>query len=316
MDDLFQYDAAFSFLAQDESLAIALNDLLQNRFKTFLYSEKQNVLAGTDGEKTFNRVFGKETRLVVILYRKGWGESPWTRIEETAIRNRAHDHGYDFTILIPLDNSNGVPEWFPKNRIWADIKRWGLEGTAAVIEARIQELGGSAHEETVQERAERLRRSRAFQQERKQFLQSKEGVETASKEFRAFHDELSLQVSEIQQHLPIQLKTKQGRNGQKDPIITGMQYSISICWQYRYNNSLNDSRLLIELWDPYPPIPRAVYFHPPHQLAVRELLFDMVSSGEYRWIEKTVDKRAYSSQDLASYCLKLYMDRQEQEAPL
>ena len=99
----YKYDVAFSFLARDEGLATELNDLLQDRVRTFLYSRKQGEIAGKDGEQSFNAVFGKEARLVVVLYRRGWGETPWTRIEETAIRNRAFEYGYDFVKFIPLD---------------------------------------------------------------------------------------------------------------------------------------------------------------------------------------------------------------------
>jgi hypothetical protein len=56
----FEYDVAFSFLAQDESVAAELNDALCERVKTFLYSKRQEQLAGTDGEKTFNAVFGEK----------------------------------------------------------------------------------------------------------------------------------------------------------------------------------------------------------------------------------------------------------------
>ena len=147
--DNYKYDVAFSFLAQDEAFAMQLNDLLQDRVTTFLYSRRQGELAGTDGEKTFNLVFGEQARLVVVLYREGWGETPWTRIEETAIRNRAFDHGYDFVKFIPLDDKPSVPKWLPRTQLWVGLKRWGISGAASVIEARIQELGGETHEESV-----------------------------------------------------------------------------------------------------------------------------------------------------------------------
>ena len=66
--DQYKYEVAFSFLAQDEVLATELNDLLQDRLSTFIYSKRQEELAGTDGEETFNNVFGKQARLVVVLY--------------------------------------------------------------------------------------------------------------------------------------------------------------------------------------------------------------------------------------------------------
>jgi hypothetical protein len=71
----YEYDVAFSFMSQDEALATEINDLLQDRLKTFLYSKKQEELAGTDGEETFNRVFAEKSRVVVVLYRSDWGKT-------------------------------------------------------------------------------------------------------------------------------------------------------------------------------------------------------------------------------------------------
>ena len=53
----FQYDIAFSFTKEDEGVATQINDLLRDRYETFLYSRAQEKLAGTDGEKMFNAVF-------------------------------------------------------------------------------------------------------------------------------------------------------------------------------------------------------------------------------------------------------------------
>jgi hypothetical protein len=71
----FKYDVAFLFLVRDESLAVQLCDLLKGRCRTFLYSdaERQTLLAGRDGEEVLSKVYGKESRIVVILYRTGWG---------------------------------------------------------------------------------------------------------------------------------------------------------------------------------------------------------------------------------------------------
>jgi hypothetical protein len=63
----FKYDVAFSFLAQNEDLATKINELLQDRLRTFIYSRRQGELAGTDGEQTFNRVFGSEARMAFTL---------------------------------------------------------------------------------------------------------------------------------------------------------------------------------------------------------------------------------------------------------
>lgn len=188
--DQYDFDVAFSYLAEDESLATQLNDLLQDRLRTFLYSKRQEEIAGRDGEKSFNAVFGEKSRLVVVLYRAGWGETPWTRIEETAIRNRAYDHGYGFVIFVPLDESSSVPKWLPRTQLWVGLKRWGMEGAAAAIEARVQELGGEPHDETVLDRAARLERSLNFSAHRKQFLNSEAGVGAANAEFESLRARL------------------------------------------------------------------------------------------------------------------------------
>jgi len=117
MDD-YKFEVAFSFCKVDESLASKMNDLLQDRYSTFIYFEKQKEIAGKDGEIEFGKVFRSESRVVVILYRSEWGNTSWTRIEETAIRDRAFDKGYDFTLFIPTENNIKMPEWLPRQRLW------------------------------------------------------------------------------------------------------------------------------------------------------------------------------------------------------
>ena len=67
-DDGFKYDIAFSFVREDEGLATQLNDRVRDRYRTFLYSRAQEQLVGTDGEKTFNTVCGKEARILLPRY--------------------------------------------------------------------------------------------------------------------------------------------------------------------------------------------------------------------------------------------------------
>jgi hypothetical protein len=108
-DRAFKYDIAFSFVKEDEGLATQINDLVQDRYRTFLYSKAQDQLVGTDGEKTFNAVFGEQARTVAVLLRPEWGQTSWTRIEETAIKNRAFNQGYDFaTFIVTAPNTESL----------------------------------------------------------------------------------------------------------------------------------------------------------------------------------------------------------------
>jgi len=178
----YKYEVAFSFLAQDEPIALELETLLSDRLTTFIYSKRQGEIAGTDGEETFGRVFGLEARVVVVLFREGWGLTPWTRIEQTAIRNRAYGEGYDFVLFIPLDKS-ALPPWLPKTHVWIGMDRWGISQAAGVIEMRVTEKGGSVREESALQQAERLYKQTELLRERESFLESDAGVKAANPHF-------------------------------------------------------------------------------------------------------------------------------------
>ncbi len=135
----YKYEVAFSFLQQDEKIAFDINDQVADRLSTFIYSKRQEELGGTDGEQSFNKVFYEQSRIVVVLFRDGWGQTPWTRIEETAIKNRAFDKSWEFLLLVNLDPKSSLPTWIPKTYIWLDFERYKGEGAAAVIEHKVKE---------------------------------------------------------------------------------------------------------------------------------------------------------------------------------
>ena len=66
-DGKFKYDVAISFLAEDEVIAVELSELLSEQFSVFVYSKKQEELAGKDGDEAFREVYLREARAVVVL---------------------------------------------------------------------------------------------------------------------------------------------------------------------------------------------------------------------------------------------------------
>jgi hypothetical protein len=305
VEEQFKYDVAFSFCQEDEPQVVELNDLVQDRFSTFLYSKRQEVLAGTDGEQSFSRVFGTEARLVVIFYRAKWGTTPFTRIEETAIRNRAYNKGYDFTLFIPRERVQ-LPEWLPKTRLWYGWERYGVKGAASVIEARLAELGSMPREEGVLEHAARMNREAEFQKRRKEFLRSPDAItqsdESLSKmaaEFERLRDEMAKMGGE----LAMQVK----RSG-LGIVVVGFQHGLSVDWR-RYANSVEDCELRVTLWDAHPPFPGVIHvFEQPNRLTTRIFHFELSHSGHGVWIEKG-DDREYSGEQLAGALLKWVMER-------
>jgi hypothetical protein len=181
-DKKYKYEVAFSFLQGDEAIAYEINDLIQDRFSTFIYSKKQEVLGGTDGEKTFNTVFYDESRVVVVLYRDGWGKTAWTKIEETAIKNRAFNKDWEFLVVINLDTKSTLPTWIPKPYIWLDYEKYKSEGAIAIIDYKVRTNGGENRPETIEDKAKRFGRLKEAAKERDEFLKSNKVFAAANEE--------------------------------------------------------------------------------------------------------------------------------------
>jgi hypothetical protein len=301
MENKIKYEVAFSFLSQDENLANELNSLISERVSTFIYSEQQKKLVGTDGEHIFNKVFYEEARLVVVLYRKGWGETTWTRIEETAIKNRAFNDGYDFTIFIPLDNEKTVPKYLPKTRIWGDIDRWGVKGATSIIEARVNSLGGILRGESPEDLALRIKRDQEFETKRTNFLNSSDGLQNAFSESQNLFNILEVIKNNIEKESSgFQL----GYNKKNNYCILFYEWvRIKFEWHTYYNNSLDESYLYFCMDSPN----RSP--EPPSILKEEKYQFDINKFSNYGWIKNNDRNSFISSEKLADDSVKLLLSK-------
>jgi len=278
----FKYDVAFSFVARDESIAVALADRLTENSSVFVYSRKQEELAGTNGEVSFGKVFGVESRLVVVLHRDSWGTTPWTRIEETAIRNRAYDEGYDFVLLIPVQEPPSPPKWFPRTQLWIGLAQHGLDTAAAIIEARIQQLGGEPRALTLEDRASIFERKAVFERTRRQYLQSENGVQAANAAFDALCDAIVASIPGLNQKAP-SLQIAERRVQGKLALLSS-QPSLLVAWRLKYANSLADAELEASFWRGPPPFPGLTNnFDESRRLQEIQLLPDLSLSGDAVW---------------------------------
>ena len=300
----FEYDVAFSFLDKDHPLAVAIREKLTDAVSVFVYSERQAELAGKDGETTFNEVFGGKARLVVVLYREGWGESPWTRIEKTAIQNRAMDEGYDFTVFVLLESKIIPLQWIPKNRIWYNYPKFGIDGLAASIEARIQELGGNTKSPSVEDRAASANIALAGLRKRTEFLDSEKAVKPANDEAHALILSLeakSKTVSDSNPELAIRI---QRPSRELELYCLGLR--LVVVWDISFTNSLRDSSLLAYFAE----IRRdKISFDPVYQdILQREFTFWINESDDPGWREKHT-KKFFTTSDLADHLLTELIQR-------
>ena len=112
-----EYDVAISFLAKDDQIAGALAERLCQSLKVFYYPRAQEQLAGTDGMETMRKPFLDGARVTVVLYREPWGETPWTRVEATAIKDGCLARGWAALMFVQLDKTSKLPIWLPNTHI-------------------------------------------------------------------------------------------------------------------------------------------------------------------------------------------------------
>lgn len=306
-EDKFEYEVAFSFCQEDETLAYQINDLIQDRYRTFIYSNHQKEIAGTDGEETFNKVFGEDARTVVILYREKWGNTSWTRIEETAIKNRSLDEGCDFATFIKLDNKGKLPKWIPKTRLWFNMERWGIEGTASVIESRIQAQGGITKPETLEEKKEKLKRNIKLEQERKRYLASKQVQHDVYNIFNELYLLVEEKLSSLEDH---ETGIRFGYEKTANEKIIGRCENYNICfyWKQPYYDSIEESSLIVSLTKDDLNTP---YFDKPNENTIKKknYEFDANLNLDKGWREQKGNKKFLSNSQILDEWLKLFMDK-------
>ena len=270
------------------------------------------MLAGTDGEETFNAVYGRKARSVVVFCRKNWGETPFTRVEQTAIRNRAFNEGYDFTLFVPTDKPPTVPPWLPKTRLWFGLERFGVKGLAAVVESRIQALGGEPQIESVSDRAARLHRKMNLDEAKRRFRESEIGVKAAKAAFDSFTAALSTGASTIAGG---KLAGLQLRKVQDYWHLNGLGPWITVYWWCRYANSLDLSPVQVTFYDAPPDAPGIVSFDKGRRLRALEYEYRLITEGRHGFVENGDPDRSYSAEELAEHVLKLYLDAAERHKP-
>ncbi len=305
MKQFYKYDVAFSFLEKDEKIAVEISQLVEGRIGTFLYARKQGEIVGKDGEEEFNRVFGLEARLVVVLYDAEWGKTSWTRIEETAIRNRGYSEGYDFVLFIITKTGLQPPKWLPKNRLWFGLGHYGVKGAAAVIEARVQELEGEVRELTAADKAKQKAREIEFEHTRQDFLRSQDGMHAACKEVANLFSELKKIITQIEsQNLKFTID-----GNDKELMVYSSGYTLFIHWSVQYANSLDSSCLRVQLFKGVIPYKGRMPFEDPERLAEESYYFDVLMSEQYVWRFRKFEGEFFLTDQLVSMCIEKLMDR-------
>jgi hypothetical protein len=204
IDESPVYDVAISFLSRDADYAVRLAEKLAP-FKVFCFPRSQEDVAGTDGMDKFRAAFRSESRIQVVLFRPGWGETPWTRIEQTAIQERCLQHGWRGLFFAMLEGGK-APAWVPEKEIYIDLAIYSMDEAVGAIKARAQELGSVPRVETALDRAKRAQAAVTFERETRELFSSHQGVNLAREQATNVCSRLENETQAAAEELRIDLR--------------------------------------------------------------------------------------------------------------
>lgn len=236
------WDVAISFLNRDEPVARKLYTRLTG-YRVFFFPKAQEDLAGTDGLESLRHTFFEDNSLTVILYRDGWGQSPWTRVEETAIEDAALARGWDRLLFVNLDPKSTVPPWVPTTRIRLNYWEYGEDELIGVIKRQLSDVGiKETKKEDAAALAKRLAEAKRQEDERQRLLWT-EGPSQALLLCKALYSRIEEKAAEVAATAGYQFEVR------SDAVSCGVHAdsgSIAIRWDAPYINSIRDTALVIE----------------------------------------------------------------------
>lgn len=132
-----EYDVAISFLHRDLAFAEQIRERLAPGLHAFVYAREQEEVALDDGMERFRTVFKDNAKISLVLHRGGWGHTPWTSIEESAIRDRCLRTSFRSLAIVTLDDS-ALPEWVPDTHISFNAAEYPLEQLIGAIKRKAE----------------------------------------------------------------------------------------------------------------------------------------------------------------------------------
>ena len=247
MPQEFEIDVAFSLLDEDKAFAQEIKKHLPSTINSFLYTDKAEALVGKNGVVEFAEVFKKRSRVVVVLHRKGWGESFYTEIEQDAILDRVKGSkgSLRFIIMIPLDGKENLPSWYPETKIYVNAKQ-DPKQIAELIQYKIVDNGGTVVEETVASILSRRKKENDEKTLITAYLESPDSIDDALNEAQGICTFFKNEKNVFKEN-GFRLQHGNVQQGRHSYYIFYKYLVLQFIFKQKYNNTSRDSVLIFEL---------------------------------------------------------------------
>jgi hypothetical protein len=305
-----QYDVAISFLGKDQPVAAAINDGLAPVLKVFFFPRNQEELAGTDGLESMRMPFLTGSRVNVVLYRDQWGHTPWTRVEESAIKDACLNRGWPTLFFITLDRASSLPIWLPDTYVRFNFEDYGIEQAIGAIKARVQAAGGVLERPSAQADAQRIQREGQFLADRDRLFRDQRWItETVLPTVKTLFATIDRMCVEVRKATGISFRS--GAN-KRHCVLTDNRVSLHVAWRQEYVNAISENADITatEFKCQLPlPAERIISIDPlPPKLKQYRFKPELSITRDLRWVDEDRPKELLSTDDLADRCVRIFLD--------
>lgn len=316
-DQEIVYDVAISFLYRDLALAQALYDQLSQSLKVFFYPRNQEEIAGTDGLESMREPFRHQSRLNVVLYRAEWGKTPWTGVEEVAVKDSCLATSFKSIFFFVIEPTSQIPVWLPETHVRFNFADFTLEQAVGAIKSRVQERGGHFNPMTPSRKVALLKVEEEYQRDRRQ-ISSQEGLRKVYENVELLFAEIAKQVEQVNAngHLDIDHRTTLHFGNMEQSVLLGMhRLGMAIVWFQRYSNILDENAYLIvrEFNENMIIPPGHMRLREPDVLKETKYDPDISRTREYVWAPRKAKGDLITSKDLAALLVLEFLDLVERD---
>jgi hypothetical protein len=305
------YDVAISFLAADQPTAAALADQLEaSGLEVFFFPHNQEELAGTNGMETMRAPF-LQARVNVVLFRKPWGETPWTRVEDGAISERCFKGGWSSLMFVQIDKTSTLPKWLPPMHVRFAIQDYGIDQLTGAIKLRVQEQGGEFAQPDALSEAKRVQREAVYLARREALLSSRPWIEDTV--HRALRETMAEIVRLAKEANGLGTDIAGASNNMTCVLRSGF-VSMGIAWKQPIFNRVTDygkdkCYLRVAEFSGAVTLPheRLMVLHEPRLLKEHRFKVEVEHDDSLAWIEEGKREHIPASR-LADYIMRQFLD--------
>jgi hypothetical protein len=310
------YDVAISFLYQDLALAQALYDELSKGLEVFFFPRNQEELAGSEGLESMREPFRSQSRINVVLYRPRWGKTPWTAVEEVAVKESCLATSYRTIFFFVIEPTPEIPTWLPETHVRFNYADFNLEQAVGAIKARVKERGGHFKPMTPSRKVAILQAEEEYQRARRQ-ISSHEGMQKIQQSVELLFNEIAAQLDDVNAngHMAIDYETKVQFGQMEQYCRLGMQrLGMSVVWFQRYSNMLDEAHLIVsELNENAILPPGHMRLRQPETIKQDKFVPDLSRAREYVWRSEKGTGDMVGSKDLAEKLVLQFLNLVERD---